>query len=329
VRSLWFVVPVFGRYDLAQICLTQLRRTCDALTAEGTYATAVIVGDDANLDTARDLGFATVTRDNAFVTAKFNDGIQAALDPNLETPPTDTAVYRVTAKWRKFRGHELGATFSAVLDPAAESRAVARGDIRLIRREPIVFNRDTFTPPDGWDGQPADYVVPCGSDDFVDRRLFRRLPAAGTVLAFRWCAFVNETGAEIVSRELRYSGGVGIRVYPRALLAHRGYRPADEDRGRGCDTSIFVNVTRAHHQATGRDPQMVYGDLHPFQVVDWKSPEAQLNTYEGVTSIHRVGTTPADPYETLADLYPAEALEAMRDHYARSSKPTEEVAVNG
>src|SRR5687767_4792022 len=90
--SLWFVVPAFGRVELARICLRQLRRTCDALQAEGVEATAVVIADDENLDAARELGFGTIERDNRAVSRKFNDGIQLALDPAYNPRPGDYVV---------------------------------------------------------------------------------------------------------------------------------------------------------------------------------------------------------------------------------------------
>ena len=66
MASLWFIVPAHGRLDLARICLRVLRWTCDNLEADGVRASAVVIADDENLDTARELGFATVERDNQF-----------------------------------------------------------------------------------------------------------------------------------------------------------------------------------------------------------------------------------------------------------------------
>lgn len=241
--SLWFVVPAHGRAKLARICLTQLRRTCDALCSEGVAATAVIIADDENLDTARDLGFATVRRANDFVSRKFNDGMQLALDER--------------------------------------------------------FN-----------AQPADYVVPCGSDDWVDHRLFLDLPGPNTVVGFQRMSFVREDGREIVTTFLNYEGGAGIRIYPRALLEPFGYRPADEDRHRACDTSILTNVRLRH-----RDRMRVeHRHIHDRQIVDWKSGETQLNSYRQVTALRR-SREPGDPFVELAGVYPAEALAEMRAHY--------------
>lgn len=264
--TLWFVVPAHGREQLAAICLRQLRRTCDALTAEGLDASAVVIGDDGNLETARDLGFATVRRDNRYLSAKFNDGIQVACD--------------------------------RALNPRV-----------------------------------VDFVVPCGSDDWVDHRIFlERLPGRKEIVGFRLAAFVDETGQQIIAREIDYRGGVGIRVYPREMMARQRqifpgllappFRPADEDLGRGCDTSILVNVTKTY---TGNAPMIVYGDVHPYQIVDWKSPNVpgvseQLNSWGEVAGRFRRGEPPRDPFETLSTIYPAEALEEMRAHYGARSR---------
>jgi hypothetical protein len=244
--SLWFVVPARGRLELARICLTQLRRTCDLLEAEGVRATAVVIADDENLDTARELGFGTVERNNQYLARKFNDGIQLALDP-------------------------------------------------------------AHNP------YPADYVVPCGSDDWVDHRLFLDLPAADRVVGFQHLAIVREDGREISCRRLDYMGGAGIRIYPAELMRPFGYRPADPDRKRACDTSILTNL--ALHHGIGNLLIEHRPPIHDFQIVDWKSPTEQLNTYADLAAVYRPTTT-ADPFEVLADFYPPAALEDMRALYA-------------
>ena len=246
--SLWFVVPAHGRVELARICLTQLRRTCDLLEADGVTATAVVIADDENLDTARELEFGTVRRNNRFVSRKFNDGIQLATDPNL--------------------------------------------------------NR-----------RPADYVVPFGSDDWADHRLFLDLPPENTMVGFQRMSFVREDGREITVRDLRYVGGSGIRIYPRQLVAPLGYRPAEEDRPRGCDTSILSNLIRHHDHGM----RVQHRHLHDRQIVDWKTHGEQLNPY--VTLARHRGAGADDPFVELADYYPAAALEAMRTHYDRALVP--------
>lgn len=248
--SLWFVVPVHGRVELARICLRQLRRTCDSLTEHGVEATAVVIGEDGNLETARELGFGVVVRDNRYLSRKFNDGIQLACDPEVND-------------------------------------------------------------------RPADYVVPCGSDDWVDYRLFLDLPV-DAMRGFQRMSFVREDGRELSTSNITYKGGCGIRIYPRSLVELLAYRPADEDRERACDTSILLNLMHAYSARYIKElrgyPEMPveHVDSDPLQIVDWKSSQ-QLNSYE---EVHRWRSkTTGDPFEMLADIFPAEALEEMADHY--------------
>jgi hypothetical protein len=243
MSSLWFIVPAHGRLNLASICLQQLRYTCDALRAEGIEATAVVIADDENLHTARALGFGTIERDNSFVSAKYNDGIQLACDPSLNP-------------------------------------------------------------------RPADYVVPCGSDDWVDHRILLELPPEDTIYGFQRLSFVRPDGREMVQRFVNVRGGCGIRIYPRQLFEQLHYRPADEDRKRACDTSIITNLWRMLR------PKVVHREIDPKQIVDWKSNDLQLNPYESLT-FHRIFANPQDPFEGLAGMYPDESLAAMAAHYNR------------
>jgi hypothetical protein len=246
MKSLWFVVPVNGRLGLAALCLRQLRRTCDALIAEGVAASAVVIASAAELDSLRvalRFGFATVARDNDFLGRRFNDGIQLATDA---------------------------------------------------RHNP----------------HPADYVVPCGSDDWVDHRLFLDLPPNDTIVGWQRISFVSEDAGEISTSFLGYRGGSGIRIIPRALVAELGYRPADEDRKRCCDTSILRNLSVHHGDAL----KVEHRHLHDRQIVDWKTPSVQLNSYREVTFQFNVSAI-EDPFQELADVYPAEALDEMRAYY--------------
>lgn len=247
---LTFVVPVHAeRVRLAAVCLRQLHRTCEALTANGVHANAVVVSDAESLDELDPLalGFATVERDNDFLGRRFNDGIQLATDP-------------------------------------------------------------AFNPA------PADYVVPFGSDDWADHRLFLEpLPADNEIQGFQTVAFVNEDATEIAETCLRWQGGSGIRIIPRALVAPLGYRPCDEDRPHGCDTSILSNLRR-HHGDRLRVVDSLH--LHGCQIVDWKTAGHQLHTFRDMTSC-RSPRISGDPFAVLAEFYPVDAIEEMRHHYAQ------------
>ena len=51
---------------------------------------------------------------------------------------------------RAYRDHRPGEIFEARLDRAAVSRAVVRGDIRLIRAVVPVIQSGSYRLPDGW-----------------------------------------------------------------------------------------------------------------------------------------------------------------------------------
>lgn len=84
MTPLWFITPCFKRYDLTAICLEQRQRVIADLAGSGIEAQCVVVADDANLDTARSLGFAIVERDNLWLGRRFNDGIEYAAQHGAE-----------------------------------------------------------------------------------------------------------------------------------------------------------------------------------------------------------------------------------------------------
>jgi hypothetical protein len=130
------------------------------------------------------------------------------------------------------------------------------------------------------------------------------------MVGFQRMAFVREDGFELTVRHLNNQGGCGIRIYPRDVMAKVGYRPADEDRKRACDTSILTNLQRADAV------RVTHRDLDPLQIVDWKSPHDQLNPYAYVAARHRTELT-RDPFDVLAGRFPDESLDEMAAHYAR------------
>ena len=196
------------------------------------------------------------------------------------------------------------------LDPLELGFAAVQRDNQFLSRR---FNDGIQLATDPrYTDAPADYVVPCGSDDWVDHRLFLEpLPAPNTVVGFQWMSFVSEDGREISSTFLDYEGGSGIRIIPRELVVPLAYRPADEDRPRGCDTSILRNIRIQSHND---DFKVAHWHLHERQIVDWKTTGQQLNSYTDVTTVRRSRPV-EDPFTVLAEFYPAEALDEMERHY--------------
>lgn len=58
-------------------------------------------------------------------------------------------LYEVTGR-RQYRGHPIGGRFVARLDPRAEARAVARGDIRKLQTVTPSLQPGSYTFPPGW-----------------------------------------------------------------------------------------------------------------------------------------------------------------------------------
>lgn len=160
----------------------------------------------------------------------------------------------------------------------------------------------------------AFYVVPFGSDDWIDHRAVTKALAELTeqppltIGAFRRSSVVSEDGTRLATIRLAYDGGDGIRLIPARLLEPLNYRPADEDRDRALDTSILRRITARH----GR-PRFHYVDTEAVQIVDWKSSGGgQLNSYEACTT-H--AEQELDPWEALLGVFPDEHLAAMRNAY--------------
>jgi len=59
-------------------------------------------------------------------------------------------VYEVVGR-SAYRGVAPGETFEAVLDEAAERRAIVRGALRVLDATPPGIRPGSYRPPDGWD----------------------------------------------------------------------------------------------------------------------------------------------------------------------------------
>lgn len=76
--SISLCMPAWGRFELTEIMLARLARTFEDARGLGVECACVVVAHDANLDTARGLGFATIEAPNV-LGAKYNDGHEWAL----------------------------------------------------------------------------------------------------------------------------------------------------------------------------------------------------------------------------------------------------------
>jgi len=129
-----------------------------------------------------------------------------------------------------------------------------------------------------------------------------------TVGAHRKCSIVNERGTRMAKLHIPYPGGDGIRIIQTRTLKPLRYRPADDRRVRAIDTSIGKNLGRVRFN---------YLDIDPLQIVEFKSPDEQLNTYKR-SLIYAEGASPV-PWRKLAERYGKEPVSQIRDLYASHS----------
>jgi hypothetical protein len=155
----------------------------------------------------------------------------------------------------------------------------------------------------------AEFVVPIGSDDWIDPLLITGKELDPEMIrCFHWCAMMSDDGTELMTVNVKYDGGLGIRVIPVGLLEPFGYRPAPEDLKRAVDTGT-LKALRRQHPRLGLD----WYDCHPFQLVDFKTPGANLNPYEYVRMHKELAYD--QPFDVLASRYPADLVDDMRRVY--------------
>lgn len=160
----------------------------------------------------------------------------------------------------------------------------------------------------------ADVVVPLGTDNWVDPAFVAAsIPSDNRIVAHRLCALVDEWGGRLQRLRISYAGGDGIRFMPASLLEQVRFRPALEGRERAIDSSMHERIRRA----TGRGPLFDYRELHPLQVVGFQSLGVQLNAYRALKVAFADGPESRAPFHELAKVYPRQAVDEVRDLYAR------------
>lgn len=160
----------------------------------------------------------------------------------------------------------------------------------------------------------CDYVVPIGTDNWImPELLMAQIPPEGAIGAHRLFTMIHQSGRRSVPLRIHYDGGDGIRTIPCHLLERLAYRPADEDRNRAIDTSIFTRLGRVN----GGSLRFHYVDVHPFQVVGFQSEDEQLNTYSELRAAFSAGEERDDHWSQLAQVYPEEAVAEAREVYER------------
>lgn len=150
--TLCFIVPAHGRIAIAQVCLRQLRRTCDALAGRGILASAVVVADDENLELAGENGFAAYEQNNWQLGRKLNDGYQIAGRAGFDFMAPCGSDDWIDPDWIRLPqdGETIGTHLSTVVNEDCSRMALLNirfGDgIRIFRRDTL--ERIGFRPAD-------------------------------------------------------------------------------------------------------------------------------------------------------------------------------------
>lgn len=164
----------------------------------------------------------------------------------------------------------------------------------------------------------ADYVMPIGSDDWIDPALIiANLPPPDEIGAHRFFASVRGDGERIAELHVDYVGGNGIRIIPTPILAPLEYRPVAEKRSRSVDGSTQQRLARAL-RARGQRLGWRYVDLHPFQTVGFQTYDEQLTPYGPLVEDHLVREH-GEPWQILAECYPRDLVDRMQAHYAEAA----------
>lgn len=146
----------------------------------------------------------------------------------------------------------------------------------------------------------ADYIVPIGSDSFIDPAFFLDLPARPYIrTSGLYCAVEPERLAEL---DVRTRSGAGPYVIPRASLKRSRFRPAQDKLKRRIDSS----TVRALGTVRWR-----FRDLHPFQYVGFRLPPL-LTPYQTLQARWGVREHP-EPWRILARHYPVDLVAAARN----------------
>jgi len=159
--------------------------------------------------------------------------------------------------------------------------------------------------------QGVAYVVPLGSDDWIHPSLITGADLAPRkIRCARRLVMVAEEGRRYMRLRIEYTGGIGMRITPTALLEPLAFRPAEEDQPRGIDTVTLRNLMRSH----AGDLIEYFDTDSDWQIVDFKTDGANLNTWEMCRK--HASEPEEDPWPSLLAHYPATSVAAMQAYYA-------------
>ena len=135
----------------------------------------------------------------------------------------------------------------------------------------------------------ASWVVPIGSDSWIDIEYLLPLPSIRSARTSRFYAVVKP---DRIAQLVVERGGAGPYMLPAAALARAHFRPAKDELHRGIDGSTLAGLGRLRWQ---------YRDLHPLQYIGFRG-NPHLTSYDRLWQ-YWGEREEGDPWTLLAERY--------------------------
>jgi hypothetical protein len=164
----------------------------------------------------------------------------------------------------------------------------------------------------------VDYVMPCGSDSFLDPSYFDDLPSQpdSTIKLSRWYSVYPAAGDRRGEIYVKAPIGVSFTI-PTTLLEPFGYRPCENAIKKGCDTSTFRTITRPRRSS---DWSLVEREGHPLEIVGFHTnSETQISSYHKLVRRWGVREVTEQPFDALRAVYPTDLVDRVVDYYAEGA----------
>lgn len=148
--------------------------------------------------------------------------------------------------------------------------------------------------------QRADWIVPIGSDSWIDPAYFLPLPSPlETRTSPNYCAVTGDRLAEL---SVGRAKGAGPYMFHRTLLARRNFRPSRDKLTRGIDSSTVQGLA-----ASLRWRRRI---LHPYQYIGFRGTP-HITAYQRLVELWGVREH-TDPWAILERHYPGDLVARAR-----------------
>jgi hypothetical protein len=148
----------------------------------------------------------------------------------------------------------------------------------------------------------ADWIVPIGSDSFVDPAYFLPLPPVEVTRTSGMYAMV--TARRMAELKVGWIGA-GPRMYHRSRLEPTGFRPAPDKLMRTIDSHTVRAIVKSTGPLTWE-----WRDLHPLQYIGFRYPP-YITGYGSLVRTWGVRER-VNPWDRLAAVYPPDLVKRVR-----------------